>query len=159
MAKSKGELIEEVADLVVEMQNATLAVDQAAAAYLGVNLTDLHCLNLIARQGSMTPGELATAADRTPAAITVVVDRLEQAGLARRTADAEDRRRILVQPTEQAVRQISRLWGPIGDEGVALLARFNIHQLETFAAFLDAGTDLQHRHARRLRQLAHGETQ
>lgn len=153
MGTRKDLLIERVVRLIVEMQDATLAVDQAAATRLGVNVTDLHCLNLMTQRGPLTPGELAAAADRTPAAITVVVDRLERAGLAQRTADPGDRRRTLVKPTAQAMEHISALWGPIEEEGVALLKRFTIDQLQAFVAFLKAGTVLQQRHADRIRHL------
>lgn len=155
--KPKGELVQEVVALIVEMQDATMAVDGAAAAYLGVNLTDLHCLNLVVQRGPLTPGELAAATDRTPAAITVVVDRLERAGLAQRAADPDDRRRVLVEPTEQATQHISALWGQIEDEGVELLATFTIDQLKSFAAFLTAGAHLQQKHAHRLRRLANSK--
>lgn len=157
MGKYKDQLIGQVVRFIVEMQDATLAVDEAAATHLGVNLTDLHCLNLMTQRGPLTPGELAAAADRTAAAITVAVDRLERAGLAQRTADPGDRRRTLVKPTEQAIQRISALWGPIEEEGVALLEKFTIDQLQSFVAFLKAGTDLQQRHAHRIRHLPNSE--
>lgn len=153
MTGQKDSLIGQLVALIAQMQDATLAVDEAAAAYLEVNLTDLHCLNLIAQRGSVTPGELAAAADRTPAAITVAVDRLERAGLAQRTADAADRRRTLVTLTDQATQHISALWGPIQEEGAALLSRFTIDQLQSFSHFLTAGIGLQDRHAERIRRL------
>jgi DNA-binding MarR family transcriptional regulator len=149
---SKSALLETVVDLIVGLQDATQSVDEAAADYLGVNLTDLRCLGLIT-QRPMTPGELAVAAGRTPAAITVAIDRLERAGLATREPDPADRRRILVGPSDRAERHIAEIWGPIQEDGVALLAEFTVDQLQAFAEFLRQGADLQHRHAKRLRDV------
>ena len=84
-----------------------------------------------------------TAAGRTPAAITVAIDRLERAGLATREPDPADRRRILVRPSDRAERYIAEIWGPIQEDGVALLADFTIDQLQGFAECLRQGADLQ----------------
>jgi DNA-binding MarR family transcriptional regulator len=153
----KSDLIQEVAGLIAELQEATASVDEAAADYLNVNLTDLRCLALIGR-APMALGELAVATGRTPAAITIAVDRLENAGLAQRDPDANDRRRLLVRPTEKASRQIQAIWGPIEDEGTRFLAGYTIQQLQLLQSFLHEGIHLQHNHTGRLQQLESEET-
>jgi DNA-binding MarR family transcriptional regulator len=56
------------------------------------------------REGPMTPSEVATRSGLTAGgAITAVIDRLEKAGLAERTRDTVDRRRVLVTPNAQAL--------------------------------------------------------
>src|SRR5690242_10555456 len=60
---------------------------QAAADRIGINATDLNCLNILSFSGHMTAGELARATGLTTASITGVVDRLEQAGYVRRERD------------------------------------------------------------------------
>jgi DNA-binding MarR family transcriptional regulator len=149
---AKTELIQDVAKLVAELQEASMAVDEAAAGYLGLNVTDLRCLDLI-RRAPMAPGELAAATGRTPAAITMAVDRLEKAGLAERVPDANDRRRIQVRPSEAAWQQIQVIWGPIGEEGVQRLADHTIQQLQFLQSFLHEGIELQRQHTHRLQQL------
>ena len=147
----KSDLIQEVAGLIAELQEATAAVDEAAADYLRVNLTDLRCLALIGR-APMALGELAVATGRTPAAITIAVDRLEKAGLAERIPDANDRRRLLVRPSEMAWRQIQAIWGPIEDEGTRLLTGYTIQQLQLLQSFLHEGIQLQRKHTERLQR-------
>jgi DNA-binding transcriptional ArsR family regulator len=71
-------------------------MSQAAADKIGVNTTDLNCLNILSFGGQMTAGELARATGLTTASITGVVDRLEQAGFVRRERDARDRRRVVI---------------------------------------------------------------
>src|SRR3984957_5631092 len=63
----------------------------ASAERIGINVTDLNCLNLLALSGQMTAGELARATGLTTASITGVLDRLEEAGFVRRQRDAHDR--------------------------------------------------------------------
>lgn len=153
----KSDLVQEVAGLIAELQEATESVDEAAAVHLGVNLTDLRCLALIGR-APMALGELAAATARTPAAITIAVDRLEKAGLAERVPDANDRRRQLVRPSEMARHQIQAIWGPIEDEGTRFLAGHTIQQLHLLESFLHEGIQLQRKHTRRLQQLESAET-
>src|SRR5262249_50475729 len=83
-------------------QNAVDAMDDAAAAYLGINRTDFRCLDVIDRRGRMTAGELAVESGLTTGAITAVLDRLERGGFVRRSRDDEDRRRIFVELTPEA---------------------------------------------------------
>ena len=83
--------------------------DQAIADNVGMNRTDMRCLDLIDQAGGMTAGELARAAGLTSGAVTAVVDRLEKAGMAKRVADPADRRRVRIEVTP-------RLWeltGPL----------------------------------------------
>jgi DNA-binding MarR family transcriptional regulator len=149
----RDRLIQQVVTGIVDMQDATEALDEAAGDLLGVNPTDLRCLRLIIQQRPMSPGELAQATGRTPAAITTALDRLERAGLASRSPDPDDRRRVLAVPTDQAVHRTTLIWGPLERDGIARLATYTIDQLEFLAAFLETGNELQQRHTGRIRQL------
>ena len=64
-------------------------MNQAAADRIGINATDLNCLNILSFSGQMTAGELARATGLTTASITGVVDRLEEAGYVRRERDPQ----------------------------------------------------------------------
>jgi DNA-binding transcriptional ArsR family regulator len=69
---------------------------QVAAERIGINVTDLNCLNIVALTGPMTAGDLARATGLTTASITGVLDRLEESGIIRRERDPKDRRRVIV---------------------------------------------------------------
>src|ERR1700729_2182829 len=71
-------------------------LSQAAADRIGVNATDLNCLNILSFSGAMTAGQLGQGTGLSTASITGVIGRLEQAGYARRDRDAHDRRRVVV---------------------------------------------------------------
>src|ERR1700723_3106069 len=89
-------------------------MNQAAADRIGINATDLNCLNILSFSGQMTAGELARATGLTTASITGVIDRLGQSGFLRRERDAGDRRRVLVQlETAKAVGTVGPGFGPM----------------------------------------------
>src|ERR1700684_1456860 len=83
-------------------------VGQAAADRIGINATDLNCLNILSFSGQLTAGELARGTGLTTASITGVVDRLEDAGFVRRERDATDRRRVVVHlDLDKALRDVA----------------------------------------------------
>src|SRR5262245_31160826 len=97
-----------VAALNVAMREASgqgMLYSQAVAQRLGINSTDLECLDYIVR-GPVTAGALAEATGLTTGAITGVIDRLERAGFAKREADANDRRKVLVRITPAVQEKI-----------------------------------------------------
>jgi DNA-binding MarR family transcriptional regulator len=129
------------------------AFDSLAAERLGVSETDLRCLNIIENSGGLTAGELAHQAGLTPGAVTGVIDRLEQAGYARRSSDPADRRRIRVEVTPAFNAAAERIWGPLARDWQSTLAtRFTAEELERITAFLRATNELARRHLDRLRK-------
>jgi DNA-binding transcriptional ArsR family regulator len=90
---------------------------QVAAERIGVNATDLNCLNLVAlagRREPMTAGELARQTGLTTASITGVLDRLEEGGFVRRERDPKDRRRVNVNLNPgPALAEIGPTFGPL----------------------------------------------
>ena len=144
--------------LVVEVDAAFrglhAAVEQfveAAAARYGVNRNDQHCLELLDRHGAMTAGELATAAGLSAAAVTKVVDRLISAGYAQRTRAAHDRRRVIIATTGAERRLAGEVFGPLVRDGMVLLSERDDDELRALLDLLRRATDLNLRHAERLR--------
>jgi DNA-binding HxlR family transcriptional regulator len=87
---------------------------QLAAERIGVNATDLNCLNIVALTGPMTAGELARQTGLTTASITGVLDRLEEGSFVRRERDPKDRRRVIVNLNPgPALREIGPTFGPL----------------------------------------------
>ena len=153
MAKRTPKLLK-VDELVAEFRvsgNQDSAFDNVAAQRLGVNLTDLHCLNIVESRGGLTAGELATAAGLTTGAITGVIDRLERAGYARRVRDSRDRRKISLEVTPQFYERADEIWGPLKRDWDALLtSRFTAQQLDSVIAFLRLTTEVSKQHLARI---------
>ena len=109
--RSREELVHAFIDAVRASQTAVDLVDEAVAEYLGIHRTDARCLDILDQEGPMTAGHLAERARISPGAMTTLLDRLERKGLARRTRDTEDRRRVLVEVTPELRRMARELYG------------------------------------------------
>jgi DNA-binding MarR family transcriptional regulator len=131
--------------------NLDRAFDNRAAEALGVNLTDLHCLNIVENRHGLTAGALAVEAGLTTGAVTGVVDRLERAGYARRVPDPRDRRRVKIEVTDRFYERADEIWAPVAADWQADLARrFSGDQLDLIIGFLDAANELTRRHLERI---------
>ena len=86
---------------------------EAVALRLGINATDLKCVELAAGEKSLTPTRLAELAGVTSGAITGVLDRLEQAGIVTREPDPSDRRSVVVRVADERLREIGVLYDPV----------------------------------------------
>jgi DNA-binding MarR family transcriptional regulator len=154
-SETKRNLIPEVAREVRAFQTAVDAFDEAIADRLGINRTDLRCLDLLGQHGAMTAGELAEASELTTGAVTRLLDRLERVGYARRVRDTGDRRRVLVELTELANRRAAELYGPIGEAGQTALERYTADQLALLRDFLRRGRVLYEERIEQIRAQAH----
>jgi len=129
------------------------AFDNLAAQRLGVNETDLHCLNIIENAGGVTAGELAVESGLTSGAVTGVIDRLEKRGFARRVPDPGDRRRVKVEVTRAFYSRAEKIWGPVAADWASSLERFSGEQVEGFHQFLRTTNEITRRHLDRLREM------
>ena len=150
----KRRLADELVSFVRAHEAANDAFDEVACQKLGINRTDLRCLNIVDNQGSMTAGRLAELSGLTTAAITSVLDRLERAGYARRVRDQEDRRQVMVELTPLLEERAGPIWGPLGDEAKAQLARMTVEELQSLTDFFRLGIELNERHVARVRNLS-----
>ena len=126
--------------------------DQAIADHLGMNRTDMRCVDLIDQAGGMTAGELARAAGLTSGAVTAVIDRLEKAGMARRVADPSDRRRVRIEVTPKLWELTGPLMLPFLEESQAILDDYSTEELARFTDFLQRVIDVQSKHTDRIRR-------
>ena len=150
-ASPKRQLIEELIAAFRASGNQDSAFENLAADRLGVNRTDLHCLNAIENAAGLTAGELAAAVGLTSGAVTGVVDRLERAGFARRVPDPADRRRVKIEVTPEFYARAERIWGPLAAEWEASLAsRFTAAELTRITEFLRLTNEVGKRHLDRL---------
>lgn len=150
--RSKQELVGELISEFRINGNQDSAFDNLAAKRLGVNDTDLHCLNIIENSGGLTAGELAGEAGLTTGAVTGVVDRLERAGHARRVPDSNDRRRVKLEVTPRFYQRAGRIWGPLAADWERTLSRYSAAELEQIIEFLRATNEVGRRHLDRLRK-------
>lgn len=115
--------------------------DQAVADALGLNRTDLRCLDFLDREGPLTAGRLAEVTGLTTGAMTTVLDRLERSDIARRVRDGADRRRVLVELTPHARREAGPFYGEHLAFSERLYHRYNEPQLEMLLQFVREGRE------------------
>jgi DNA-binding MarR family transcriptional regulator len=147
---------EQIGELIREFRvsgNQDDAFDNLAAQRLGVNETDLHCLNIIENAGGVTAGELAAQSGLTTGAVTGVIDRLEKKGFARRVPDPADRRRVKVEVTKAFYSRAAKIWGPVAADWASSLERFSGDEIAGFHEFLRTTNEITRRHLDRLREM------
>lgn len=100
--------------------------EQALARRMGVNGTDLSAMGHIgAAEPPIGPRELSLRLGLSPAAVTEVVDRLEDAGHLVRERDTRDRRRVQLRASTSAIAQVLTELAPLTGELDALADSFS----------------------------------
>jgi DNA-binding MarR family transcriptional regulator len=115
---------------------------QTVARRVGVNSSDLECLDLILMSGPSTAGEIARHTGLTSGAVTGLIDRLERLGLVERTADPADRRKVLVRVREDRIGPIAQLYAPLEKAMQSLLAGYSKEELKVLIDFSEQSGDL-----------------
>jgi DNA-binding MarR family transcriptional regulator len=123
-ASGRRQLVADLNRAAREASGLGVMFAEVVARRLGLDQTALECLGIIAERTDVTAGMLASATNLTTGAVTGVIDRLEQAGFARRVRDSRDRRRIYVRATPLALRHAEAHYGPMGRAIDALAARY-----------------------------------
>jgi MarR family transcriptional regulator, organic hydroperoxide resistance regulator len=82
-------------------------------------------------------GEIALAADLSPASATEMLESLEQAGLVERARSSRDRRVVLSSLTNRGRELVEQRWAKHDPLFRAAMARFSSDELRTTAAVLE----------------------
>jgi DNA-binding MarR family transcriptional regulator len=134
--RKRADLIAALSDEFRQLSTATILFHQAIADCLGMNVTDHKCADILLGTGPITAGELARRTGLTTGAITGVIDRLEKAGFVRRSKDAGDRRRVIIEPLpEQIARKIGPLFQSIAKAMAELCGDYTIQELSIIRDF------------------------
>jgi DNA-binding MarR family transcriptional regulator len=134
-----------------EYTSAVDAVNQIIAGRMGINRTDHRVLEIIARLGPITAGDLAAAGHLTTGAVTAVLDRLEDMGYVRRVRDTDDRRRVLVEQTPEGTKTAMRYYAPYMDRSFEAMAKYSADQLEVIRDFMQGATAITETYVKELR--------
>ena len=150
-AESREDVLAEVAEELRLSAVTNDIADQVVADYLGLNRTDMRCLDIIERLDGVSAGRLAAEAGLSSGAVTTVLDRLERAGYAVRVPDPRDRRRVLVELTPRAQRQLVELLAPLVAETVRQLEGYTTEQVSLVRDFMRDHRRLNETHTERVR--------
>jgi DNA-binding MarR family transcriptional regulator len=150
LSSRKRQLFEQLLLEIRASQNATDRFDQAVADTIGLNRTDMRCLDILDRQGRLTAGQLAEQTGLTSGAVTTVIDRLEAAGHASRVRDTADRRRIYVELTDEARQKAGAFYAEHAELGESLYKRYTEEQITFLLEFVKGSREFNDRKAAEL---------
>lgn len=147
-------VIARLGGVVQDYQAAVDDFDRELARLLGVNETDLRCLEILIQDetGAVTPRLLADRLGLTTGSVTAMLDRLEKIGYLTRGPHPTDRRRLIVRATGTVRTRAFELLGPLIEEGSrTVAAHYSPAELALVSDFLLRTTELQAAHTLRLR--------
>jgi DNA-binding MarR family transcriptional regulator len=104
--------------------------------HLELKGTDLECLDLISREGPLSPSELARRAGLHPATITGILDRLERGGWIGRERDPADRRAVRIRAQRTRGAEVLRLYSGMNSAMDEIIGDYDEAQLDLLAGFL-----------------------
>jgi DNA-binding MarR family transcriptional regulator len=113
----------------------TALFHQAAAAKLGLGITDMKTVSLLLQEGPMTAGQLAQRLNLTTGAVSNVIDRLEQRNIAKRTPDAKDRRKVIVSVNQKNLAATDNVYRSMGEAFEKLLEAYSTEELAFLVQF------------------------
>ena len=102
---------------------------------------DLDCLDVLVRQGAMSPTELSRRTGIHAATMTGILARLERDGWIVRERAADDRRAVVVAPVPDRVREIFGHYGGMDSALDEILGSYSESDLATIIDFLERCTD------------------
>jgi DNA-binding MarR family transcriptional regulator len=105
-------------------------------AQLELRDVDLDCLDLIDREGPISPSALARRAGLHPATLTGILDRLERAGWVTRERNPQDRRAVRVLAPRKRNAELMRLYAGMSRSMNRILAGYDDAELGVIADFL-----------------------
>jgi DNA-binding MarR family transcriptional regulator len=133
-------------------------LDQRAASHFGINRSDLRCLDVLRGLGPTTPTTLAGAVGMTTGGLSLALDRLEAAGYATRRPNSNDRRSVIVEPTEHLGQVEREVFGPLARQMGEIIGRYRDADLEVIRDFLDRVAEAASEAGRSSREVASSPT-
>jgi DNA-binding MarR family transcriptional regulator len=141
-ARRRRRLANEIKDSLRVLNNQLALLNHQVSANLDLKDVDLDCLELITRDGPMTPSTLARQAGLHPATMTGILDRLQRGGwiTRERDPDATDRRAVTIRAVRGRQADVFKLYSGMNSSMDDLLAEYSPAQLELLIDFLQRTT-------------------
>jgi DNA-binding MarR family transcriptional regulator len=146
---TQDELIGAIGVAVMRWQDATEAFDETVGRLHDLTSSDRRCLSFLSL-GPQTASAIAKETALTPAAVTALIDRLEDRNLVQRRPDKSDRRKVLVEATDKTRELIRETYMPMAHAGIKLLAKYSAEELNAIQRFLEDALALQQRMTEKL---------
>jgi DNA-binding MarR family transcriptional regulator len=143
---SRDRLLIALEEAIRKVGAQAVLISDLVAARVGINSTDLECLDLLQLAGPITAGRMSAHSGLTTGATTAMIDRLERAGYVRRRRDPGDRRVVVVEVLDHCAPHIAPLYAPIQKELEKLHSRYNNRELAIVVRYLTEALEAGARH-------------
>lgn len=145
--KSRAQMVSDLDWRLRTFTTSAVLAANSIAQKVGMGANDLKCAEILIRLGPMSAGKLGELAGLTTGAITGIVDRLEQAGWARRGSDPNDRRRVIIYPGPQDTARMEGLYEAYMKSLTELLESYSNSELMMLTEFINRLTQLNYEQA------------
>lgn len=115
---------------------ASVLFRNAIGRRLGLNITDIGCINFLFIKGASTPTELSRYAGLTTGSTTAMLDRLEKAGLIVRKPNPNDRRGLIIEVHQRSRELIGPMVARAQKGQLDLMDEYSEKELLAIADFL-----------------------
>jgi DNA-binding MarR family transcriptional regulator len=122
--------------LIQEFAGRLIMLHSAAAEFLGLHVTDIRALRLLA-VGPMTAGALGEGLGITGAATTALIDRLERAGYAVRERETLDRRKITIHAVPEKLAELDNAYNGVQARMTKHLSKYTAAEFSAIADYLE----------------------
>ena len=112
------------------------------AQRIGVQFTDIHCLNYLMNNGPGTAGSIAKITGLTTGAVTAMLDRLENAGFVKRESDLDDRRKTIIKLQSKNFQQNDIVNTFFTKDVIELILSYSPKEREIITRWIVEMTDL-----------------
>jgi len=102
---------------------------------------DLAVLDMLGRDGPMSPRDVIAATGIHPATLTGILDRLEAGGWLTRRPDPDDRRRVIVAAETSRGGEMSRRYAPMTRAISDICSGYSVEELARIVEFLERTTN------------------
>ena len=139
--RRRRQLANAIKESLREMNIQLSLLNHHVGAHLELNDADLYCLDLINREGPLTPTTVARRAGLHPATMTGILDRLQRGGWITRERDPVDRRAVVVRAKRDRNAEIYELLSGMNSSMDQICAGYTADELELLADFLSRATE------------------
>jgi DNA-binding MarR family transcriptional regulator len=142
-ARRRRRLVAGIKESLRELSVQLSLLNHHVGAHLEMRDVDLDCLDLITREGPLSPSALARRSGMHPATMTGILDRLQRGGwiTRERDPDAADRRAVVIRAQRDRNAELFGLFAGMNTAMDGVCADFADAELERLAEFLRRTTD------------------
>lgn len=150
--RSRGETLRAIQLGLRRLTNQLHRLNDAVGHHIDLLPGDLEVLDLIDREGPMSPRDVTASTGIHPATLTGILDRLERGGWLSRRPDQSDRRKLVVTAERERGAELVRLYAPMAKAITALCSGYSDDELALIVDFLQEAGDAGARAAVEVRE-------